>query len=213
MTTSDDRRAHWQNVWTSKPPEAVSWHQAAPTLSLALIEAAGLRKDAGVVDVGGGASELVDRLSERGWVHLAVLDVAEAAMAHAVERLGPLADDITWIESDVLEWRPVPGLFELWHDRACFHFLTDEGDQRKYAEVMATALVPGGIAIIATFAPASLAPDNPETCSGLTVERPDEASLSRVLGPQFELMDQLAEDHATPSGMVQKFCWWVWRRL
>ncbi|MBC7953804.1 MAG: class I SAM-dependent methyltransferase [Rhodospirillaceae bacterium] len=208
MTTSDDRRTHWQKVWTTKPPETVSWHQTAPTLSLALIEAAGLRKDAGVVDVGGGASELVDRLSERGWVHLAVLDVSEAALNHAVERLGPLADDITWIESDVLEWRPVPGLFELWHDRACFHFLTDEGDQRKYAEVMATALVPGGMAIIATFAM-----DGPETCSGLTVERPDEENLARVLGPQFELMDQLTENHVTPGGAVQKFSWWVWRRL
>jgi SAM-dependent methyltransferase len=208
MTTSDDRRSHWQKVWKTKQPETVSWHQTAPTLSLALIEAAGLCKDAGVVDVGGGASELVDRLSERGWVHLAVLDVSEAALNLAVERLGPLADGIIWIESDVLEWRPVPGLFELWHDRACFHFLTDEGDQRKYAEVMATALVPGGMAIIATFAP-----DGPESCSGLAVERPDEDSLARVLGPQFELMDQLTEDHVTPGGTVQKFCWWVWRRL
>lgn len=208
MTTSDDRRAHWQNVWRTTSPEAMSWHQPAPTLSLALIGAAGLRRDAGVVDVGGGAAELVDRLSERGWVHLAVLDVSDRAMAHAIERLGPVADDITWIESDVLEWRPVPGLFELWHDRACFHFLTDAGDQRKYAEIMATALVPGGQAIIATFAP-----DGPDSCSGLVVDHPDEASFAQVLGPQFELIDQVAEDHLTPTGGVQKFIWWVWRRL
>ncbi|MBX9635020.1 MAG: methyltransferase domain-containing protein [Magnetospirillum sp.] len=208
MTTSDDRRAHWQKIWTSKPPETVSWHQPAPTLSLALIQSAGLRKDAGVVDVGGGASELVDRLNEQGWVHLAVLDVSESAIALAAERMGPPADDITWIESDVLEWRPVPGLFELWHDRACFHFLTDTGDQRKYAEVMATALVPGGTAIIATFAP-----DGPETCSGLTVEHHDEASLRRVLGDRFQLVEHLAEDHTTPNGAKQKFCWWIWRRL
>lgn len=208
MTTSDDRRSHWQKIWTAKSPDMVSWHQAVPTLSLALIEAQGLRKDAGVVDVGGGASALVDRLSERGWVHLAVLDVSAAALAQTAERLGPLADDITWIESDVLEWRPVPGLFELWHDRACFHFLTDAGDQRKYAEVMATALVPGGFAIIATFAP-----DGPDTCSGLTVEHHDEISLAEVLGPQFELMDDFAEDHLTPAGSVQKFRWRVFRRL
>jgi len=208
MTTSDERRAHWQARWSAITSETASWHQADPTLSLALIDAAGLRRDAGVVDVGGGDSQLVDRLSERGWVHLAVLDVAPAAIARAVERLGPLADDVTWIESDVLEWRPVPGLFELWHDRACFHFLTDAGDQRKYAEVMATALVPGGIAILAGFAP-----DGPETCSGLPVAHHDRASLTAILGRQFELVDELDQEHITPAGRQQNFRWWVWRRL
>lgn len=208
MTTSDERRAHWQARWSALDPQTASWHQADPTVSLALIDAAGLRRDAGVVDVGGGDSHLVDRLSERGWVHLAVLDVAPAAIARAVERLGPLADDVTWIESDVLEWRPVPGLFELWHDRACFHFLTDSGDQRKYAEVMATALVPGGIAILAGFAP-----DGPETCSGLPVAHHDRASLTAILGPAFELIDELDQEHTTPAGRRQSFRWWVWRRL
>lgn len=208
MTTSDDRRAHWQALWSAIDPETASWHQSAPALSLALIESAGLRRDAGVVDVGGGDSELVDRLSERGWVHLAVLDVAPAAIARAAERLGPLADDVTWIESDVLEWRPVPGLFELWHDRACFHFLTDPGDQHKYAEVMTTALVPGGIAILAGFAP-----DGPETCSRLPVARHDRASLTAMLGPGFELIDELDEEHPTPSGRRQHFRWWILRRL
>lgn len=208
MTTSDDRRAHWQSLWSTIDPEAASWHQPSPTVSLALITAAGLRRDAGVVDVGGGGSTLVDALVERGWVHLAVLDVAPLVIARAVERLGTLADDVTWVESDVLEWRPVPGLFELWHDRACFHFLTDPGDQRKYVEVMATALVPGGTAILAGFAP-----DGPETCSGLEVAHHDRASLSTLLGAGFELIDELDEDHTTPAGTVQKFRWWIWRRL
>jgi len=208
MTTSEQRHAHWQKVWTTKEPDSVSWHQPSPDMSLRLIEAAGLRKDAGVVDVGGGASELVDRLVERGWVHVAVLDVSEAAITHAAERLGMLAEEVTWIVSDVLEWRPVPGLFELWHDRACFHFLTDEDDRRKYAQVMATALVPGGVALLATFAM-----DGPEKCSGLPVQRHDRASLTEALAPDFELVDELAEEHSTPGGAVQKFRWWVLRRL
>jgi SAM-dependent methyltransferase len=208
MTTSDDRRAHWQKVWVSTEPEATSWHQDEPALSLSLIQAAGLRRDAGVVDVGAGQSRLIDALAERGWVHLAALDVAPAAIAAMAERLGPLADDISWIEADVLEWRPVPGLFELWHDRACFHFLTDPGDQAKYAEVMATALVPGGVAILGGFAP-----DGPERCSGLSVARLDRASLCALLEPRFELVDEVEEQHHTPRGTIQAFCWYVFRRL
>lgn len=208
MTTSDDRRAHWQSVWDRIDPEAAGWHQPEPTISLALIKAAGLRRDAGVVDVGAGRSRLVDALAERGWINLAVLDVAPAAIAAGAERLGPLGDDVVWIESDVLEWRPVPGLFELWHDRACFHFLTDPGDQAKYAEVMTTALVPGGIAILAGFAP-----DGPDRCSGLPVVHHDAASLATLLGPRFELIDEIDEQHHTPDGRIQPFRWHVLRRL
>lgn len=208
MTTSDDRRTHWQARWSQLDPESASWHQPAPTLSLALIQAAGLRRDAGVVDVGAGQSRLVEALAERGWTNLAALDVSAAAIAALAERMGPLGDDIAWIEADVLEWRPVPGLFELWHDRACLHFLTDPGDQAKYAEVMATALVPGGIAILGGFAP-----DGPERCSGLPVARHDGESLSILLSDRFELVDEVAENHLTPSGANQKFLWHVFRRL
>lgn len=208
MTTSDDRRAHWQQVWARIDPEAASWHQHEPTMSLALIQAAGLRRDVGVVDVGAGQSFLIDALAERGWTHLAALDVAPEAVAAIAERLGPLADDITFIESDVLEWRPVPGLFELWHDRACFHFLTDPGDQAKYVDVMTTALVPGGIAILGGFAP-----DGPEKCSGLPVAHHDRDSLATLLGPRFELVDEVGEQHHTPNGRIQAFRWSVWRRL
>lgn len=208
MTTSDDRRAHWQQVWARTDPEAASWFQPEPTMSLALIQAAGLRRDAGVVDVGAGQSLLIDALAERGWAHLAALDVAPEAIAAVAERLGPLADDVTFIEADVLEWRPVPGLFELWHDRACFHFLIDPGDQAKYVDVMATALVPGGIAILGGFAP-----EGPEKCSGLPVAHHDRHSLAALLGPRFELVDEVDEQHQTPAGRNQAFRWSVWRRL
>lgn len=208
MTTSDDRRAHWQQVWAKIDPEAASWYQPEPALSLALIEAAGLRRDAGVVDVGAGQSLLIDALAARGWVHLAALDVAPEAIAALAERLGALSEDVTFIESDVLEWRPVPGLFELWHDRACLHFLTDPGDQAKYVDVMATALVPGGIAILGGFAP-----DGPQKCSGLPVTQHDRDSLAALLGPRFELVDEVDEQHQTPGGRIQAFRWSVWRRL
>lgn len=165
-----------------------------------------LRKDAGIVDIGGGASALVDGLLERGFVHVAVLDIAETAFTQSVERLGTLADDVTWIVSDVLQWQPVPGLFDVWHDRAVFHFLTTPEQQQAYAAVLDRALSPDGTAIIATFAP-----DGPEKCSGLPVARHDGASLSRIF-QNLTLVDERFEDHTTPGGNVQKFCWCVFRR-
>jgi len=202
MNDKNGRQAHWQKVWTSKAPEDVSWRQDDPVMSLALIEAAGLSRNAAIIDVGGGASLLADRLLERGYLHVAVLDIAEAALAHAAERLGPLGDDIIWIESDVLHWKPVPGLFDLWHDRAVFHFLTNATEQAVYVSVMTRALGPGATVVLATFAP-----DGPEKCSGLPVCRHDGASLSALLGEHFRLEEERREDHLTPSGAVQKFLW------
>lgn len=202
MTDSARRQAHWQKVWSSKAPEDVSWHQDDPAVSLALIEAAGLSRNAAIIDVGGGASVLVDRLLERGYLHVAVLDVAEAAFAHAAERLGPLGDEVIWIEADILHWKPVPGLFDLWHDRAVFHFLTASADQAAYVEVMRRALGPEGQAVIATFAP-----DGPEKCSGLPVLRHDGDSLAALLGDDFRLVEERREEHTTPAGAVQNFLW------
>jgi trans-aconitate methyltransferase len=208
MTVNEERRSHWQQVWASKQADEVSWFQPKPAVSLRLIESLGLRKDAGVVDVGGGASTLVDCLLERGWHHVAVLDVSEAALDQAAERLGPLGDDVAWIESDILEWRPVPGLFDVWHDRAVFHFLTRPEDQKAYRRVLMTALVPGGAVILGTFAP-----DGPEKCSGLPVQRHDSTSLAKALGPDFELLQELRETHTTPGGRPQSFVWCVFRRI
>lgn len=202
MTESNQRKDHWQNVWTSKTAEEVSWFQNDPSTSLSLIKAAGLRKDAAIIDVGGGASLLADRLLESGYVHVAVLDISEAALRQTGERLGPMGDDISWIESDVLEWNPVPGLFDLWHDRAVFHFLRDPAEQAAYVEVMRRALGPESTLIIATFAP-----DGPEKCSGLPVTRHDQASLSALLGAEFKLEESRAEAHTTPGGNLQNFIW------
>ncbi|OAN52450.1 class I SAM-dependent methyltransferase [Magnetospirillum moscoviense] len=208
MTIDEERKDHWQKVWSTKQADEVSWFQPEPTLSMELIERQALRKDAGIIDIGGGASLLVDRLIERGWHHVAVLDISQAALDQAAERLGPAGDDVTWIEADILEWRPVPGLFELWHDRAVFHFLTRPEDQKAYRRILMTALVPGGTVILATFAP-----DGPEKCSGLPVARHDIESLARVLGADFELIETRREDHVTPSGKTQSFTWGVFRRV
>jgi len=207
MTITDERRQHWQQVWTGKPAEQTSWFQPEPAMSLQLIDGLGLRKDAGLVDIGGGASLLVDRLIERGWRHVAVLDISEAAMTQAAERLGPLGDEVTWIESDILDWRPVSGLFDVWHDRAVFHFLTRDEDRQAYCRALTTALVPGGIAIFATFAP-----DGPDKCSGLPVQRYDAPALSAILGNGFQLLDTRREEHLTPGGRPQVFTWCVFRR-
>ncbi len=208
MADTPDRRSHWQDVWTGKDPERVSWFQSDPAVSIELIHSLGRRRDAAIVDVGGGASLLVDRLLGLGFVHLAVLDVSEAALAHAAGRLGPVGDDVAWIASDVLEWEPVPGRHDIWHDRAVFHFLTDPADQHAYARVVETALAPDGAVILGSFAP-----DGPTKCSGLPVARHDAASLAAVLGPGFHLVEERAEDHTTPAGAVQKFYWSVFRRV
>lgn len=198
---------HWGKVWREKSPSAVGWFQPEPKTSLDLICALELPKDTGIVDVGGGASLLVDRLLAQGHRHVAVLDIAKAAFRHTMERLGPAADEVTWIESDVTQWEPAAGLFGLWHDRAVCHFLTEPAQQEAYARVLDRALSPEGAAIIATFAP-----DGPEKCSGLPVRRHDGASLATMLGPGFRLIEERREDHVTPGGTVQKFNWCVFRR-
>jgi trans-aconitate methyltransferase len=197
---------HWQKVWRDKTPEAVSWFQADPTPSLAMIDAAGVTPAASVVDVGGGASALVDRLLERGFADVTVLDIAEPALAHARARLGERAAQVAWVCADATAWRP-GRRFDLWHDRAVFHFLTELEQRRAYVAVLEQALVPGGQAVFATFAP-----DGPDRCSGLPVQRYDCPALAAALGPGFTLVEKRAQDHLTPAGSVQRFCWCRFRR-
>jgi trans-aconitate methyltransferase len=193
------RREHWNQVWRTRSPQQVSWYQAEPRVSLELIAAAGIAKDAGIIDVGGGASVLVDRLLDLGYTNLAVLDIAGAAMQVSRERLGTRAGAVEWHEADVTAFEP-PRRYALWHDRAVFHFLTEAGDRRKYVAALRKSLQPRGTAIIATFAP-----DGPPKCSGLDVLRHDEASLGAELGPDFALQEARRETHITPSQAEQRF--------
>ena len=166
-----EHKTHWENVYRNKQPDEVSWFQQHPEKSLEIIREARVGLNDSVIDVGGGASGLVDRLLAAGYSDLSVMDIAGTALQHSKSRLGPAAARVSWIESDVLQFEPSRP-YALWHDRAVFHFLTRESDRRNYLHVLQKALLPGGQVIIATFAP-----DGPEKCSGLVVERYDADKL------------------------------------
>jgi SAM-dependent methyltransferase len=155
--------------------------------------------DAAIIDIGGGASRLVDALVREGFRSLSVLDVSERALAASRERLGPKAKNVAWIVADVTAWRP-DKIYDVWHDRAAFHFLTEPGDRTAYAECVRNAVRPGGHIIIGTFAL-----DGPERCSGLPVLRHDAASIGEILGPSFKLIESGRDDHQTPGGSIQRF--------
>ncbi|RXH12183.1 class I SAM-dependent methyltransferase [Bradyrhizobium guangzhouense] len=194
-----DRTAHWQNVYATKDEAEVSWFQDNPAISLEMVRAASPDQNAAIIDVGGGASRLVDALLQDGYRNLAVLDLSANALDAAKRRIGTAASKVDWIVADATTWRPVRG-YDIWHDRAAFHFLTDPHDRAAYVEHLRSAVVPGGHVIIATFAP-----DGPEKCSGLPVRRYDGASLSSELGPDFELVETRSETHHTPWQSTQAF--------
>jgi SAM-dependent methyltransferase len=201
-----ERRTHWETVYEKRSPEEVSWHQDTPDSSLQLIEHAGVGTDAAILDVGGGASRLVDHLIERGFTDVTVLDVSERALRHAKERLGEAAEDVGWIRADVTR-ASLDHHYDVWHDRAVFHFLTDAEDRRRYRALLHGAVPPGGHVIVASFAL-----DGPERCSGLPVVRYSPESMRAELGPGLELVETWDEDHRTPAGKLQRFVFCRFRR-
>jgi trans-aconitate methyltransferase len=205
--TTENRQAHWQKVYISKGEKEVSWFQENPAPSVDLIAKAGASAASAVIDVGGGASRLVDALLENGFRAVTVLDLSEAALAAAKARLGRRADEVQWVVADVTAWDPQSAAYDLWHDRATFHFLTEERDRAAYVARLTRAVKPGGRAIIATFAP-----DGPERCSGLPVVRYDAQDLSRAIGRDFELTETLRHEHRTPWGAAQNFQFSMFRR-
>ena len=193
------RAQHWNDVYTRKDDTEVSWYEPEAKVSLDLIARCGATQQARIIDVGGGASRLVDGLLALGHTNVSVLDIAEAALAKARERLGDQAARVTWITSDVTAFAS-DAPYDVWHDRAVFHFLRGDEDKRAYVEVLKRALAEGGHILIGTFAL-----DGPERCSGLEVARYDAEGIAAVLGPAFKLVDSLAHVHTTPSGNVQRF--------
>lgn len=193
-----DRQEHWEQVYRSKGETDVSWYEASPELSLSLLERAGLHPGLSVIDIGGGASRLADALVERGQAHVAVLDLSAAALETVRSRLGDPAN-VEWIVTDISRWKP-SRQYDLWHDRAALHFLTEPADQSAYVEALAQALAPYGRAVIGTFAP-----DGPEKCSGLVVARHDAQSLGALFGERFRLISDLRHQHTTPWGSMQQF--------
>lgn len=194
-----DRQSHWQQVYTTKHENEVSWFQERPDISLAMIRAAGASPKAAIIDIGGGASRLVDALLNDGFRTLTVLDLSTAALETAKQRLGPASTNVDWIVSDVTTWQP-QRQYDIWHDRAAFHFLTEPADRTAYIERLRQALVPAGQAIIGTFAL-----DGPEKCSGLPVQRYDAQGLADTLGSGFRLIETRVETHHTPWQSTQAF--------
>jgi len=196
-----DPTAHWQHIYASRSNTELSWYQPAPALSLELVEQCRMDTDDPIIDVGGGASSLVDCLAAGGFTRIAVLDLSEAALAVSRKRLGARSVDIEWIESDITAFEPAHD-FRLWHDRALFHFLTEPADRQRYVEVLKRALPPGGHLILASFAVGG-----PERCSGLPIVQYDGPKLLAELGGEFKIVEQRRENHVTPAGNVQEFAW------
>lgn len=195
-----ENKQHWENVYTQKSADAVSWFQPQATQSLNIIQRLRLDQSAHIIDVGGGASILVDDLSDLNYQNLSVLDLSSAALQVAQKRLGDTAQKIHWIEGDVTRISLPKHSVDVWHDRAVFHFLTNETDRRRYVDTVLTCVKPGGYVIVATFAE-----DGPEQCSGLPVQRYSASALHDEFGSPFDLMGHEKESHQTPFGTTQNF--------
>jgi ubiquinone/menaquinone biosynthesis C-methylase UbiE len=199
---------HWEKVYSTKAANAVSWFQPHADFSVGLIKATGVGHDASIIDVGGGASTLVDDLLANGFDNLTVLDLSASALAAAQKRLGPLASRVQWIEADITKADLPAKQFDVWHDRAVFHFLTTPEDRAAYVRTVFHSIKPGGHVIVATFAE-----DGPNQCSGLPVMRYRADELHAEFGESFSLLSHEKEAHHTPSGTVQQFVYCYCRRI
>ncbi len=200
-----DPKAHWEDIYQKKPHTDVAWYQSHPGSSLAMIQASGTPLSAPILDMGGGASTLVDHLLAEGFTDLTVMDLSEAALTAARGRLGEMGDHVEWIAGDAIAFRP-RRRYALWHDRAVFHFLDDVEIRARYIERLKDGLAPGGHLVLATFGP-----EGPARCSGLPVRRYATEELIAILGPEFLLVDASLIEHTTPGGQIQQFQFGLWR--
>ncbi len=198
------RKSHWENVYTKKASSEVSWYQSVPEKSLELIRATRAPKNAAILDVGGGASTLVDHLLDAGFRDVSILDIASSAFTQSRKRLGDCAARAKWIEADITEFEPTRD-YAVWHDRAVFHFLTEAADRDRYLETLRKSLQTQGHLLLATFSA-----DGPTRCSGLEVQRYSIEMLRALLEPHFNLRMHETEAHRTPMGGRQEFLysWW-----
>lgn len=197
MTAAD----HWEAIYSRRPDSTLSWYEREPTCSLRLIERTRAAHSAAVIDVGAGTSTLVDRLLDRGYTNVTVLDISTRALADVSRRLGQRSHVVAFVRHDVLTWQPAQR-YEIWHDRAVFHFLTKPADQDRYIHLAGDAVCAGGWLLLATFAPGG-----PARCSGLPVSRYSAEDIAETFSPAFELVENVREDHLTPKGIVQPFTW------
>jgi SAM-dependent methyltransferase len=202
-----NQKDHWEQVYSTSLTQKLGWYEPHLQISLSWIKGLNLAVGAPVIDVGGGASTLVDDLLEAGYRSITVLDISEKAASTVMARLGKRAELATWLEGDITSVDLPEHYFELWHDRAAFHFLTEQNQQRKYRETLKKALKPGGHLIVGTFAP-----EAPAKCSGLPVQRYSPEQLENTLGGEFELKRHHKELHITPGGVEQMFLYCQFRR-
>jgi 2-polyprenyl-3-methyl-5-hydroxy-6-metoxy-1,4-benzoquinol methylase len=201
------KKEHWENVYEQKLLTEVSWYEEMPKTSLDMIVSLSLPKDAAIIDIGGGDSLLVDHLLALGYNDITVLDISIKAIERAKARLGQRAQQIEWIVSDILEFKPTKA-YDLWHDRAAFHFLTSDQDQQTYLNKVNLLLKAGAIMVLSTFTE-----DGPERCSGLAVQQHSEKSLDNMFGVYFEKLQCIYTNHLTPFQTIQKFICCNFRKL
>lgn len=201
---NNSSKGHWEQVYETKTPEQVSWTQEVPQTSLDLIHSFNLQKSARIIDVGGGDSKLVDCLLEEGFEHITVLDISEKALERAQKRLGAKAASVTWIVSDITAFEPVE-TYDVWHDRAAFHFLTSPEQVEKYVDIARKSV--NGYLAIGTFSE-----NGPKKCSGLDIRQYTEKSLSTLLQNDFEKLSCITEDHTTPFDTTQNFLFCSFRK-
>jgi len=198
---------HWEKVYASKATKELGWYEPHLQASLNLIQGLGLAMDASIIDVGGGASTLVDDLLDAGYRSITVLDISESALSLARERLGSKAERVTWWVGDMEEIDLPEAHYDLWHDRAVFHFLTGADQQQDYRDTLLRSLAPGGHFVVGTFAP-----EAPPTCSGLPVQRYSPEQLEATLGERFELIQHRKTLHMTPGGVRQMYLYCHFRK-
>lgn len=201
-----DYKSHWENIHTKRAPTQLGWYEPHLRTSLQLILRSGVSPEGHIIDVGGGASTLVDDLQDNGFKHITVLDISSTALNISRARLRESADKVEWIEANIMEATLPQDYYDLWHDRAVFHFLTLAGDRRKYIEQARHALKLGGYLIIGVFGPKA-----PSKCSGLDVIRYSPDSLQTELGDSFTLLEDREEVHRTPSGTPQQYIYCLFR--
>lgn len=199
-----DSKTHWEHIYQTKSPEEVSWTQQIPEISLKFIHTLNLPKPAKIIDVGGGDSKLVDYLLEEGYENISVLDISSKALEKAKNRLGNQAEKVTWIVSDILEFQP-DTTYDLWHDRATFHFLTQNDEIKQYLAI--TKKVVKDYLVMGTFSD-----QGPDKCSGLDIRQYSENQLEAVFGDAFTKINCQRTDHVTPSGDAQNFLFCSFRK-
>lgn len=202
-----DRKAHWENVYQTKPITEVGWYQPIPATSISFIEPLNLSLDAHIIDIGGGDSFLVDYLLSKGYSSVSVLDISAKAIERAQERLGAESPKIKWIVDDASKFLPQEK-YQVWHDRAAFHFLTEDKDVQHYLSALNQSLLLGGYFVIGTFSTSG-----PKKCSGLDIRQYEADDLARLLGHDYKKINCIAPEHITPGGQIQHYTFCCFQRV